>query len=54
MFEVLKKCMVKYMKDKFDVNQSATKDPKVETYGANKAEERYFLDLEMNINNEDT
>ena len=52
MFEVLKKCMVKYMKEKFDVNQSATKDPKVETYGANKAEERYFLDLEMNLNNE--
>ena len=40
MFEILKKCMVKYMKDVFDVEQSLTKDPKVETYGASKAEER--------------
>ena len=45
MFEAMKKNMVNIMKDKFKVNFVEGKDPKVETYGKAKAEERYIFDL---------
>ena len=45
MFEVLKKNMIDIMREDFKVKY--TKDPKLETYGASKAEEIYYLDLQF-------
>ena len=53
MFEAMKKNMVKVMKDKFEVNFVEGKDPKLETYGKSKAEERYTLDLMFKDGNSD-
>ena len=51
MFEAMKKNMVRIMKDKFQVDFVDGKDPKLETYGKSKAEERYTLDLKFHGDN---